>query len=87
MKNEFPYLIMLSNPEHYYIGICSMSGQDYVPYINADISEWLQDNMEKNVNYEFESNINPYKSEPEIEKVGIAFANEEDAVAFKLRWM
>ncbi|KKN44289.1 hypothetical protein LCGC14_0694940 [marine sediment metagenome] len=87
MNKEFPYLIMLSKPEHYHIELCSLTGQDYVPYMKNEIFDWLDETMEQYVDYIFENNINPYKPEPETEKVGIAFVNEADAVAFKLRWL
>ncbi len=87
MKKEFPCLIMLSKPKHYHIALCSVTGQDWVPYINADIATWLDDNMTFEADYTYDTNIGPYKPEPETEKVGIAFATEEDAMAFKLRWI
>jgi len=87
MKKEFLYNIILSKPEHYYIGICNMSGVDFVPYLNEDISEWLNDNMERFVDYQVTSNVNPYKKLPEVEIVSLEFSLEEHAMAFKLRWI
>jgi len=87
MKKEFPCLIMLEKPKHYHIQLCSLTGQDHVPYMKNEIFDWLDETMKENVDYMFENNLDPYKPEPEIEKVGIAFATEEDAMAFKLRWL
>ncbi len=72
---------------HYFIGICSISGQDYVPYLNRYVFDWLADNFARGKDYSFETNVNSYAIEPETEKVGILFSNEENAMAFKLMWM
>ncbi len=87
MSEEFPYLMMLEKPKHYHIEICSLTGQDFVAYLRQEIFDWLRENLERDVDYAYENNIETNVDLPEVEEVAVAFANEEDAMAFKLAWL
>ena len=87
MSEEFPYLMILENPKHYHIRLCSLSGQDYVPYLKNEIFDWLDNNMGRDVDYSFKNDVCPVSGASDKESVGIAFADEENAMAFKLVWL
>lgn len=86
-KEDFPYSIRLSNPKHYYVGLCNMSGQDWVPYTTKEVNDWLLENFTCLKDYDYEHNMDPYSKPQDEEIVKILFKNEEDAMAFKLRWL
>lgn len=79
MSNDFE--LELEIKKHYTMGLCSITGQDYIPYLNEDIASWLDNNMDKE-QYHFKSK-SPYRSGKDY--LNIIFDNETDLVAFKLR--
>jgi len=87
MKDKkFEYFYRLTHWEHYKIEICPVTGQDWSPSLNEDIYDWLHDNMERGVNYQYHVGDTTAPNAQDM-IVGLDFASEEDAVAFKLRWL
>ena len=87
MKDKkFECFYKLTYGEHYTVGVCPLTGQDWSPDLNEEIYDWLQNNMEYGVNYQYNVGDTTTPSAKDM-VVGLDFASEEDMIAFKLRWL
>lgn len=83
---HFEYKYKLTHITHYTITIDAVTGGDWQPGLNEDVYLWLQDNMERGVDYEYDVGDTTTTHSTDM-YVGLAFATEESAMAFKLVWV
>lgn len=76
----------LTQGKHYRVLVDSVTGQDWSPELNKDVFDWLQDNMEYGMDYEYSVGDITTRLSTDI-IVGLTFATEENLIAFKLRWI
>ncbi len=69
--------------DHFYKSYEDRRNNLYMLLLNDDIVEW----MVENITGDYDINVDDYYEYDRCNFMIIEFAKEEDAVAFKLRWM
>ena len=74
---------ILEEEKHYTVGICPISGCDWVLLFPNELVDWLRENIKSD---EFNTNEREFRDCLAQDAI-LTFDNEEDAIAFKLRWL
>ena len=69
--------------DHFHIEWEDMRNGLYFTVLNDDVGSWLKENLAGN----YDVNCDDYLNDIDCDYLIIEFTNEEDAVAFKLRWL
>ena len=69
--------------DHFYKSYEDRRNNLYILFLNGDIEKWI----EENITSRYDLNMDDYYECDRCNYIIIEFENDEDAVAFKLRWL
>ena len=69
--------------DHFYKSYEDRRNNLYILFLNDDIEKWI----EENITSRYDLNMDDYYEYDRCDYIIIEFENDEDAVAFKLRWL
>ncbi len=75
--------IRIDEHDHFYKQYEDFKNNMYFLFLNDDIEKWIEENLTSR----YDLNVDDYYEYDRCNYIIIEFEKEEDAVAFKLRWL